>query len=49
LESRPHLQQFARIGSTILTFNYVCLGWIWFALSTPAQSWNTLIKLFGMG
>ena len=49
LESQPHLQQFARIGSTILTFNYVCLGWIWFALSSPHQSWNTLLKLFGMG
>ena len=32
---------------TFLTFNYVALGWIWFALPLPAQSWAVLLKLFG--
>jgi alginate O-acetyltransferase complex protein AlgI len=34
--------------STLLTFNYVSLGWVWFALASPIESWQTLLKLFGM-
>lgn len=48
LESKPHLKRVVGISSTLLTFHYVSLGWIWFALSTPAQSWNTFLKLFGL-
>jgi D-alanyl-lipoteichoic acid acyltransferase DltB (MBOAT superfamily) len=48
LENRPNLKRFISIGSTILTFNYVSLGWVWFTLSSPYQSWNTLLKLFGV-
>jgi len=48
LESRPRLKQLVGLGGTLLTFHYVTLGWVWFALSTPAQSWNTFLKLFGM-
>ncbi len=32
---------------TFLTFNYVTLGWVWFALPEPAQSWVTFQKLLG--
>jgi D-alanyl-lipoteichoic acid acyltransferase DltB (MBOAT superfamily) len=32
-----------------LTFNFVSLGWVWFALSTPEQSWRVFQKLFGFG
>jgi D-alanyl-lipoteichoic acid acyltransferase DltB (MBOAT superfamily) len=35
--------------STFLTFQYVALGWVWFALPEPAQSWKVLIGLFGYG
>jgi alginate O-acetyltransferase complex protein AlgI len=48
LESRPGLKRFVGAGSTFLTFNYVSLGWVWFVLSSPQQSWNTLLRLFGM-
>jgi len=48
-ETQTRLQHLAGIGSIFLTFNYVCLGWVWFALPTPSQSWNTILKLFGMG
>jgi len=48
LESRPHLKQLVSAGSIFFTFNYVSLGWVWFALSTPEQSWNTFLKLFGI-
>jgi D-alanyl-lipoteichoic acid acyltransferase DltB (MBOAT superfamily) len=32
-----------------LTFNYVTLGWVWFALPTPALALQTFGKLFGIG
>ena len=34
--------------STFITFNYVALGWVWFALSLPSQSWAVMLKLFGL-
>jgi alginate O-acetyltransferase complex protein AlgI len=49
LETQSCLQRLANFGSIFLTFNYVCLGWVWFALPTPSQSWNTILRLFGMG
>jgi len=48
LESRPYLKRLVGIASVLLTFHYVSLGWVWFALSTPAQSWNTFLQLFGL-
>jgi D-alanyl-lipoteichoic acid acyltransferase DltB (MBOAT superfamily) len=32
---------------TFLTFNYVAIGWAWFALPQTSQSWTVLLKLFG--
>jgi alginate O-acetyltransferase complex protein AlgI len=45
----PTIKRFLGYGSTFLTFNYVSLGWVWFALVTPGASWNFLLKLFGWG
>jgi len=45
----PTLERFLRYGSTFLTFNYVSLGWVWFALITPRASWNFMLKLFRVG
>ena len=47
-ENRPGLLRLTSIGGTFLTFNFVSLGWVWFALATPAQSLNTFLKLFGL-
>lgn len=33
--------------STLITFNFVTLGWIWFALPYPEQSITAMGKLFG--
>jgi D-alanyl-lipoteichoic acid acyltransferase DltB (MBOAT superfamily) len=33
----------------VLTFHYVTLGWLWFALPTPQLSWQVLLRLFGIG
>jgi alginate O-acetyltransferase complex protein AlgI len=35
-------------ASTLLTFHYVALGWVWFALPSVDLSWNVFAKLFGM-
>lgn len=32
----------------LVTFHYVALGWVFFALATPAQSWSFILKLFGL-
>jgi D-alanyl-lipoteichoic acid acyltransferase DltB (MBOAT superfamily) len=54
--SRPFLDRlsenrFARLAltgiSVLLTFNYVSLGWLWFALPEPGQAVHTLLRLFG--
>lgn len=41
---RPALQ----IGGIVLTFHFVALGWIFFALSEPALSWQVFLKLFNL-
>ena len=48
LDDHPRLKQAAGVISLVITFNYVSLGWVWFALSTPAQSWNIMLKLIGL-
>lgn len=48
LDENPSLQRIFAISGTLLTFHYVALGWIWFALPTPALSWQALRTLFGM-
>jgi alginate O-acetyltransferase complex protein AlgI len=36
-------------ASIFITFQYVAIGWVWFALSNPAQSWMVISGLFGYG
>ncbi len=51
----PALQQNARFqsalqfGGVLLTFHFVALGWVFFALSDPSLSWQVFMKLFGLG
>lgn len=37
----------ARGLSVFLTFQYVTLGWLWFALPDVRLAWGTLLRLFG--
>lgn len=37
-----------QIGGILLTFHFVALGWVFFALSAPARSWQVFLKLFGL-
>jgi len=47
LNSRPRLHQAVTLLSTCLTFLYVSLGWVFFALPDPALSFSVLGRLFG--
>lgn len=44
---RPMTERGLRLAGWFLTFNYVTLGWVWFALPDPHQSIKVLTKLFG--
>jgi D-alanyl-lipoteichoic acid acyltransferase DltB (MBOAT superfamily) len=41
-------QKALNAGGTFLTFNYVALGWVFFALPLPSVSWHVFLKLFGL-
>jgi alginate O-acetyltransferase complex protein AlgI len=40
-------QKILNLGGILLTFNYVALGWIFFALPEPGMSYGFLSLLFG--
>jgi alginate O-acetyltransferase complex protein AlgI len=45
LDERPHVRRIFRFFSWFLTFNYVSLGWIWFALPSIKLSLDVFQKL----
>jgi len=44
----PFAQAVIKCSGMFLTFNFVSLSWLFFALSTPALVWSTMLKLFGV-
>ena len=46
--SNPRLKSALQIGGVLLTFHFVTLGWVFFALSAPSLSWMVFMRLFGM-
>ena len=46
---KPGLAKTFQISGMLLTFLYVSLGWIWFALPTTKDALMAFAKLFGMG
>jgi alginate O-acetyltransferase complex protein AlgI len=46
-ENHRNLHKILTLGSWILTFQYVTLGWVWFALPTIPSSWIAFQQLFG--
>ncbi|HEX6270859.1 MAG TPA: MBOAT family O-acyltransferase [Anaerolineales bacterium] len=48
LEENPRIQSALQIGGVLFTFHFVALGWIFFALSQPALSWQVFMTLFGL-
>lgn len=47
--ANPRLKSALQIGGVVLTFHFVALGWVFFALSSPWLSGIVLGKLFGFG
>lgn len=43
------LQTALQVGGVLLTFHFVALGWVFFALGEPQLSAQVLSKLFGLG
>jgi len=41
-------QTVLNVSGILLTFHFVAIGWIFFALSSPAVSWQVILKLFGV-
>ena len=48
LETRPRLRAAVTLLSTLLTFHYVALGWVWFALPDLSLSLRVLGVLIGL-
>lgn len=46
---KPEAPRSLLMLSTLLTFVYVALGWVWFALPRPADALRTLRVLLGLG
>lgn len=49
LEAHPGLARLVAAAGWLLTFTYVLLGWVWFALPTPAAALAMFTRLFGLG
>jgi D-alanyl-lipoteichoic acid acyltransferase DltB (MBOAT superfamily) len=48
-EDKPlTIQRFTKAAGVLLTFNFVALGWVWFALPSTDQSLQVFASLFGM-
>src|SRR5215216_2591036 len=47
--SNVRLKSALQIGGVLLTFHFVALGWVFFALGSPSLSWTVFGKLFGFG
>lgn len=42
------MQRLLQAGGWLLTFHYVALGWVWFALPDMHLSWRLFLKLLGI-
>jgi alginate O-acetyltransferase complex protein AlgI len=47
-QGRSSLKRLVEGGGVLLTFHYVTLGWVWFALPSLSLSWGVLSGLFGI-
>jgi alginate O-acetyltransferase complex protein AlgI len=48
LRDKPQLNRVIGVMGTILTFQYVTMGWVWFALPDIGTSWDVFVGLFGL-
>ncbi len=43
----PRLKRALNAAGAVLTFHFVALGWVWFALTDIQTAWGFFLKLFG--
>ncbi|HXQ38938.1 MAG TPA: MBOAT family O-acyltransferase, partial [Anaerolineales bacterium] len=48
LIQNTRLQSALQFGGVLLTFHFVALGWVFFALSEPLLSWQVFMRLFNL-
>jgi alginate O-acetyltransferase complex protein AlgI len=48
VQQNPRFQSALQIGGILVTFHFVVLGWVFFALSEPSLSWQVFRKLFNL-
>ena len=48
LGERPRWKQVYTLGGVVLTFHYVALGWVWFALPDVTLAGSVLLRLLGV-
>jgi alginate O-acetyltransferase complex protein AlgI len=48
MDEHPRLKKALEVGGVLLTFHYVALGWVWFALPSPGLSLRVFGKLLGV-
>jgi len=46
--TNPRTQTALQVGGVLITFHFVALGWVFFALSEPLLSQTVIFKLFGI-
>lgn len=49
IQEKPRLNKTVTIFTTLLTFQFVAMGWVWFALPSVRSSLQVFARLFGMG
>lgn len=49
LKDRPRLRQAWIVTGMLLTFQFVTLGWVWFALPDIGLAWDVFLRLLGIG
>ncbi len=49
IQQKPGLNKAVTVFTTLLTFHFVALGWVWFALPSMDLSMRVFGRLFGMG
>jgi len=47
LDAHPRVRRLTTVAGTVLTFFFVALGWVWFALPTTGQALQVITRLFG--
>jgi D-alanyl-lipoteichoic acid acyltransferase DltB (MBOAT superfamily) len=49
IQQKPVFNKVVTVFTTLLTFQFVIMGWVWFALPSTSLSLQVFARLFGMG